>query len=59
MHSRPFFSRETISTFQSQDLTYNPNEKIIIINVSIISKIKKHLCKYVEKVSIQSVIFDQ
>ena len=59
MHSRPFFSRETISTFQSQDLTYNPNEKIIIINVSIISKIKKHLCKCVEKVSIQSVIFDQ
>ena len=42
MHSRPSFSRETISTFQSQLLTYNPNEKTIIITVSIISKIKKH-----------------
>jgi len=59
MHSRPFFSRETISTFQYQDLTITQMKKIIIINLSIISKIKKHLCKYVENVSIQSVIFDQ
>ena len=40
-------------------LNYEPNEITIIINVSIISKIKKHLCKHVAMVSIQSVIFDQ
>ena len=33
-------------------LNYNPNEITIIINVSIISKIKQHFCKHVENVSI-------